>query len=308
MKVALFGGTGFVGSYIVKELIKQGYTPKVLVRPGSEKKLVHSEKCEIISGDIFNKNSINEVITGVDATIYNIGIIRQFKRQGITYEKLHFQGAKNCIDIAKQNGINKFILMSANGVKLNGTGYQTFKFQAEKYLRASVLNWTIFQPSVIFGDSSGLMEFCSQLKKDMLNLPFPAPLFFDGIIPLNAGNFSMSPIHVSDVAKCFVNAISNDKSNFQTYQLGGSKDYNWKETIRIISKSYGKNKWAIPAPVLPIKLVALLFDQFPWFPISRDQLTMLLEGNTCNSDKAYKDFQFQPIDFSSENLSYLKNS
>ena len=50
MKVALFGGTGFVGSYIVKELIKQGYTPKVLVRPGSEKKLVHSEKCEIISG------------------------------------------------------------------------------------------------------------------------------------------------------------------------------------------------------------------------------------------------------------------
>ena len=72
MKVALFGGTGFVGSYIVKELIKQGYTPKVLVRPGSEKKLVHSEKCEIISGDIFNKNSINEVITDVDATIYNI--------------------------------------------------------------------------------------------------------------------------------------------------------------------------------------------------------------------------------------------
>ena len=308
MKVALFGGTGFVGSYIVKELIKQGYTPKVLVRPGSEKKLVHSEKCEIVSGDIFNKNSINEVISDVDATIYNIGIIRQFKRQGITYEKLHFQGAKNCIDIAKQNGVNKFILMSANGVKLNGTGYQTYKFQAEKYLRASVLNWTIFQPSVIFGDSSGLMEFCSQLKKDMLNLPFPAPLFFDGIIPLNAGNFSMSPIHVSDVAKCFVNAISNDKSNFQTYQLGGSKDYNWKEIISIISKSYGKNKWAIPAPVLPIKLIALLLDQFPWFPISRDQLIMLLEGNTCNSEKAYKDFQLQPKDFSSDNLSYLKNS
>ena len=308
MKVALFGGTGFVGSYIVKELINQGYTPKVLIRPGSENKLVHPEKCEIVSGDIFNENSINEVINDVDATIYNIGIIRQFKRLGITYEKLHFQGAKNCIDIAKKNGVNKFILMSANGVKLNGTGYQTFKFQAEKYLKASVLNWTIFQPSVIFGDSKGLMEFCSQLKKDMLNLPFPAPLFFDGILPLSAGNFSMSPIHVTDVAKCFVASISNDKSNFQTYQLGGNKDYNWKEIIRIISKSYGKNKWAVPAPVLPIKLIALILDQFPWFPISRDQLTMLLEGNTCDSEKAYKDFQLQPKDFSSDNLSYLKNS
>ena len=147
MKVALFGGTGFVGSYIVKELIKQGYTPKVLVRPGSEKKLVHSEKCDIISGDIFNKNSINEVITDVDATIYNIGIIRQFKRQGITYEKLHFQSAKNCIDIAKQNGINKFILMSANGVCADGTNYFKTKWMAEQYLKNTDLDWTIFRPT-----------------------------------------------------------------------------------------------------------------------------------------------------------------
>ena len=65
MKVALLGGTGFVGSYIIKELVSKGYTPKVLVRPGSEKKLVHSDVCEIISGDIENKNSINELLTNV---------------------------------------------------------------------------------------------------------------------------------------------------------------------------------------------------------------------------------------------------
>ncbi len=306
MKIALFGGTGFVGSYIIKELIKQDYTPKVLVRPGSEYKLVHRDKCEIISGDILNKNSIKEVLTDVDATIYNIGIIREFKNQGITYEKLHFQGAKNCIDVAKENGVNRFILMSANGAKLNGTGYQSFKFQAEKYLRASVLNWTIFQPSVIFGDSDGKMEFCSQLKKDMLNLPFPAPLFFNGLLPFNAGEFSMSPIHVLDVSKCFVDALSKDKSNFQTYELGGNKNYTWKEIISIISQAYDKNKWSVPAPVLPIKLIALILDQFTWFPISRDQLTMLMEGNTCNSKKAYEDFNLEPKTFSKENLTYLE--
>ena len=305
MKVALFGGTGFVGSYIIKELIEKGYTPKVLVRPGSENKLVHSKDCEIIVGQIENKDSINEVLTDVDAAIYNIGIIREFKSKGITYEKMHYQGAKHCIDLAKKNNVNRFILMSANGARLNGTGYQTTKFLAEKYLKGSGLHWTIFQPSLIFGDSDGRMEFCSQLKKDMLGLPFPAPLFFNGILSFNVGNFSMSPIHVSDVSKCFVDALKNDKSTFQTYTLGGDKDFNWRDIISIISNAYGKNKWMIPAPVLPIKLLAMLFDGFSWFPISKDQLNMLMEGNICNSEKSYSDFNYKPKQFSKQNLSYL---
>ena len=305
MKVALFGGTGFVGSYIVKELIDKGYIPKVLVRPGSENKLVHSKECEIIVGQIENKDSINEVLTDVDAVIYNIGIIREFKSNGITYDKMHYQGAKDCIDIAKKNNVNRFILMSANGARLNGTGYQVTKFLAEKYLKGSVLHWTIFQPSLIFGDSNGRMEFCSQLKKDMLRIPFPAPLFYNGILPFNAGDFSMSPIHVTDVAKCFVGALKNDKSTFQTYKLGGNKDFNWKEIIKTISSSYGKNKWMIPAPVLPIKLAAMLFDGFHWFPISKDQLNMLMEGNICNSEQSYRDFNYKPKEFSKQNLLYL---
>lgn len=305
MKVALFGGTGFVGSYIINELIEQKHIPKVLIRNGSENKLVHSINCEIVIGDISNKDSISEMLKDVEAIIYNIGIIREYIKKGITYNKLHYQGVKDCIDIAKKNKVYRFILMSSNGAKLNGTGYQTSKFQAEKYLKASVLHWTIFQPSLIFGDSNGRNEFCSQLKEDMLKLPFPAPLFFNGLLPINAGKFSMSPIHVSDVSKCFVDALKNDKSNFQTYQMGGKKDYNWKELIKIISSAYGKNKWVIPAPVLPIKLLALLLDRFSWFPISKDQLTMLMEGNICNAEKSYKDFNYHPKLFSKENLSYL---
>ena len=60
----------------------------------------------------------------------------------------------------------------------------------------------------------------------------------------------------------------------------------------------GKNKLAIPAPVLPIKLLAMFLDGFTWFPISKDQLTMLLEGNTCKSNDAFKTFNFKPISFS----------
>ena len=93
----------------------------------------------------------------------------------------------------------------------------------------------------------------------------------------------------------------------KTYELGG-EDYNWKEIIKTIAKAYGKNKILIPAPALFIYLVAALFDRFDWFPISRDQISMLLEGNTCNSDIVFKRYNITPIKFNPENLEYLLNA
>ena len=87
MKVALFGGTGFVGSYIVDELINKGHKPIVLVRKNSEKKLIQSSECKIIQGDINDMGAINKTIEGTDAVIYCIGIIREFPKKGIRSEE-----------------------------------------------------------------------------------------------------------------------------------------------------------------------------------------------------------------------------
>ena len=140
--------------------------------------------CELIDGDIDNINAIENTITGTSAIIYNIGIIREFPSQNITYEKLHFESVKRCIDIAQKVGVKRFILMSANGVKKDGTRYQTSKWKADEELKRSELEWTIFRPSLIFGNPNGKerTEFCTQLRNDMLNLPFPAPLFFTGFL------------------------------------------------------------------------------------------------------------------------------
>ena len=241
----------------------------------------------------------------IDAVIYNIGLIRQFPRKGITFENIHFEGAKLCIDTASKIGVKRFILMSANGVKYEGTKYQSTKFLADQYLKNSTLDWTIFRPSLIFGNPKGKIEFCTQLRDDMLGLPLPAPLFFDGININNAGKFSMSPIHISDVAQFFIKCLDMKETYGKIYNLGGPKNYNWIEIIDSISKASAKNKWKIPAPVEPIKLAAMLLDWLPLFPITKDQLTMLLEGNTCDSSVAFDEFDIQPTEFSVENLSYL---
>ena len=305
MKVALFGGTGFVGTHITEELINNHHDPVLLVRPGSENKVYLPDKCHVNIGDITDFESIEQTINNTDAVIYNIGIIRQFPKKGITFEAMHFEGARHCMEAAERLGVKRFILMSANGVKYDGTGYQSTKFLAEQYLKNTELEWTIFRPSLIFGDPKGKQEFCSQLRDDMLSLPLPAPLFFEGLIPWTAGQFEMSPIHIKDVASIFVKAKKKKKTICKIYDLGGPEAYNWIELIDIISTASGKKKWKIPAPVTPIKLVANIFDRFPFFPITKDQLTMLLEGNTCDSTNSFKDFEVDPISFSIENLEYL---
>ena len=305
MKVALFGGTGFVGTHITEELINNHHDPVLLVRPGSENKVYLPDKCHVNVGYITDFESIEQTINNTDAVIYNIGIIRQFPKKGITFEAMHFEGARHCMEAAERLGVKRFILMSANGVKYNGTLYQSTKFLAEQYLKNTELEWTIFRPSLIFGDPKGKQEFCSQLRDDMLSLPLPAPLFFEGLIPWTAGQFEMSPIHIKDVANIFVKALDMEKTIRKIYELGGPESYNWIELIDIISAASGKKKWKIPAPVTPIKLAASIFERFPFFPITKEQLTMLLEGNTCDSTRSFKDFEVDLISFSVENLEYL---
>ena len=308
MKVALFGATGFVGSYIVDELLNGGHKPVVLIRESSDEKLSQLSKCKVIKGDIDDVDAINNTIKSADAVIYCIGIIREFPNKGITFNNLHFQGAKRCMDSAIKLGVNRFILMSANGVKIDGTGYQKTKHLAEQYLKYTELNWTIFRPSLIFGNPRGnnRPEFCTQLKKDMLGLPIPAPNFHKGLNPLDAGKFAMSPINVKDVASFFVKSIDMEASFKKTYHLGGVAYY-WKDIIQTIAKAYGKNKWTIPAPAIAIQIVASLLGRFSWFPISKDQLTMLVEGNVCESYKTFELFKIEPTPFNTETLNYLNN-
>ena len=306
MKVALFGGTGFVGKYIANALINSQHEVYTLIRPNSIGRLAESNKINVITGEINNSTALEQTMMNCSVVIYNIGIIREFPSKGITYKKLHLQYTKLVIDSAKKYNIKHFILMSANGVKEQGTSYQSTKFFAEEYLKKSNLNYTIFRPSLIFGRPEGDKEFCSELRDTMIKLPIPAPLFFDGVNIMNAGNFSMSPIHVENVADFFVKSICNEQHYMQTYLLGGLDKIKWKDIIGTIAKALRKNKFMIPAPVMIVKFIAFLFGRFSFFPITTDQLTMLMEGNICDSEQLFKDFQINPIQFSSKSISYLR--
>jgi len=131
MQVALFGGTGFVGSYLVDALIAAGHTPSLLVRENSARKVRNTADCRITAGEITSQRAIETTLSGCDALIYNIGILKEFPRKGVTFEELQFHGVQRVVDAATRLNVSRVLLMSANGVKVPGTPYQETKYRAE---------------------------------------------------------------------------------------------------------------------------------------------------------------------------------
>jgi NADH dehydrogenase len=308
MKVALLGGTGFVGNYLVDALLSQGHTPRLLVRSGSEHKIPRDAPIEWTAGDVKNAAALHKLVEGADAVIYNIGILREFPAQGISFKELQFTGVKRVADIALSQGVRRFIHMSANAVEQSLTLYQRTKLAAEAHIQGLDLDWTIFRPSVIFGDPRGGFEFASMLKQQIFDSPLPIPLFYKGLLPQDAGSFALSPVHVEDVAAAFVGALENSQTLHQTYTLGGPSDLNWKQIFHILCEVSGRSKPMLPVPAAAPGLAASLLDRFPWFPISRDQIRMLLAGNTCRGDVIFDLCGIKPKPFIAENLGYLNGT
>ncbi|MDJ0907150.1 MAG: NAD(P)H-binding protein [Woeseiaceae bacterium] len=297
MRVAIFGATGFVGNYLVRALLDKGDELSVLVRPGSEPKLAQADRCRVTQGDIGSTAAIRSVLDGCDAVIYNIGLLKEFPRRGITFDEAHFTGVKRVIEAAQSIGVKRFVLMSANGVKQPGTPYQETKFRAEQMLRGTDLDWTIFQPSVIFGDSGGTQEFSHQLYSELVKPPVPA-VAFPGV--------EMSPVFIDDVVDAFVNALTDPAAVGQTYALGGPEILSWKQMVERVATAAGRDKWFVTMPLALMKTGATFFDWLPFFPATRDQLTMLEEGNTADPSVVESLIGRPAAAFDGENLAYLQ--
>lgn len=296
MRVAIIGGTGFVGQYVVGALIGAGHRVTVLVRPGSEGKLQPHACVRKVAGDLADHAALHQTLDGAGAVVYNVGLLREFPRRGITFEAAQFQGVVDTVAAARAKGVSRLLLMSAIGVKDSGTAYQSTKRRAELHALASGLDVTVLRPSVIFGDPRGTMEFATQLQRDMVKPPVPA-VAFPGV--------RMSPVFIEDVAAAFVAALADDGTIGQTFELAGPEELSWREIVSRVAAASGKSKIVLPMPLRIMRIGATLFDWLPFYPVTRDQLTMLAEGNTAPPDTLERLIGRPARPFVADNLTYL---
>lgn len=285
MKIFLTGGTGYVGNYVLKTLIDHGYRVKCLVREGTERKIRIKDGYEIFRGDIMDCDSLLTGMTGCNAIINLVGIIREVPRKGITFNKLHFIATRNCVDVALELGIKRFMQMSALGTRKNAKSmYHKTKYMAEEYLKKSGLTYTIFRPSLIFGkEDISTNLFAENIKK----LPI-FPVFGNG-------RYHIQPVSVENVAEGFAKAIDCKEVFNETFELGGPKKYEFNKLLDAIGKRLGKKVRKLHLPLFVIKPLIWLLGRFSFSPITYDQLIMLLEDNICGEQEFYETLHIKPI-------------
>lgn len=288
MKVFLTGGTGFVGNEVLRQLVAVGHTVQALVREGSEAKLATTKGVEIHHGDVTDAVSLVGALEGCDAVIHLVGIIREFPGRGITFKKMHVEATRNILEAAQEQGVQRYLHMSSNGTaEHSSTGYHRTKWQAEELVRASSLDWTIFRPSLIFGPGS---EFVNMLVGLIRRIP---------VVPvLGDGQYRMQPVSLEQVATSFVSALQIDGTIGATYHLGGGISYSYDEILDLTAQALGKQKAnKIHQPLFMIKPMIKMMQGSEHFPITSDQLTMLVEGNICANDAWIKDFGVKPMTY-----------
>jgi NADH dehydrogenase len=276
MKVFLTGGTGFVGSEVLRQLVSAGHSVRALVREGSEDKLVVTDGVEIHSGDITDAATMVGVLEDCDAVIHLVGIIREFPGRNVTFKNMHVKSTENVLAAAEEQGISRYLHMSSNGTReRSNTGYHRTKWQAEESVRNSNLEWTIFRPSLIFAPGS---EFVHMLSEVIRRLP---------VVPvIGDGQYRMQPVALKEVATSFVKALEMPETIGKIYHLGGGESYTYDEILDLTSQAMGKGPATkIHQPLFLIKPMIKVMQSSEHFPITSDQLTMLIEGNVCNPEE-----------------------
>lgn len=292
MKVFVTGGTGFVGGHVIDELHRQGHDVRALVHRRRPSAFGGVEQVE---GDVMCPESFEGAMTGCEAVVHLVGIIREFPSRGITFERMHVRATGNVLAAAAQARVGRFLHMSALGTRQGAvSAYHGTKYRAEELVRASGLCYTIFRPSLIFGPKDGFVNMLA------------GQLRYTPVMPvIGTGAYRLQPIHAGDVARCFALALGLPETVGGCYELCGDRRLTYVELLDEIAAAMGRPAPFKPrVPLAPMRLLISLLQGFPLFPITRDQLQMLIEESIC-SGRWKEVFGFEPKDFTAGIREYI---
>ncbi|MCH2023164.1 MAG: SDR family oxidoreductase [Saprospiraceae bacterium] len=219
-KVLIAGATGYLGKFLTKEVKKQGYETKVLVRNPAKFKEFNIEVDEIIQAEITVKKTLHESCNNIDVVISSVGITRQ--RDGLTYMDVDYQANMNLLEEAIKAGVKKFIYVSVlNGEELKHLKICEAKEKFAEKLKKSGIDYSIIRPNAFFAD---MAEFYNMAKNGRFYI-------------FGNGKLKCNPIHGEDLAKVCVDAIKTDDN---LIKVGGPQTLTQTEIAQIAFKTVNK--------------------------------------------------------------------
>ncbi len=281
MRVFLTGATGFVGRHLCAALLAEEHQVVALTRkPRAEERGV-----TWVIGDLDEVDVLGEAMTGCQAVIHLVGIIRE--RGTATFAHVHVAGTEHILAAMQQRGIARLLHMSALGAGPKApTDYFRTKWQAEELVRATGLHYTIFRPCVIFGTGDG---FINRLLGQLRRYP---------VLPIiGAGKYPFAPISVHAVCAAFTQGLRlNGPTAAKTFELCGPEVLTYTQILDILARHTRIRKLRLHiSPCLLSAVIRLAGMLHLPLPITRDELTLLELGSVCSDEIARQVFELPQI-------------
>ena len=274
--IAIFGGGGFLGKHLMRQLTKLDYQVKVATRnpylKGYLKPLGNPGQIELFKTNIFNPDDVKNVLRNCDYAVNLVGILNETKKQ--KFDQIHSQFPTLLSNLCNELKIKKLVHISALGVKEKHVShYMQSKLQGEKNIQNIFRSSVILRPSICFGPEDKFFNTFASLAQFSPALPL-----------IGGGKTKFSPIYVGDVAKAIVKVLEFNNSETKIYELGGPENYSFKELMEILLAQIKKKRFLIPIPFGFAKFQSYFLQMFPKPLLTPDQVEILKYNNIVSGE------------------------
>jgi NADH dehydrogenase len=285
----VFGGSGFIGRYVVTNLARAGWLVRVAVRRPDEALFLKTAgvvgQVTPVAANVRDRASVARAVAGAEAVVNLVGILHEGGPQ--KFQAVHAEGAKTIAEEAARAGVRHLAHISAIGADANSaSAYARTKAAGEAAVRQAFPSAVILRPSIVFGPEDGFFNRFARMAQLAPALPL-----------IGGGKTRFQPVYVGDVAEAVVRAIETPEAAGRTYELAGPKIYSFAELMRMVLQETGRKRALVPLP-FPIasligcvaqgatSVVNTLVPILPGPALTADQVRQLKRDNLPSAGSA----------------------
>jgi uncharacterized protein YbjT (DUF2867 family) len=270
----VFGGSGFIGRYIVQRLAKRGWILRIGVRRPDEalflKPLGDVGQITPVAVNIRDERSVTAASEGAETVLNLIGIL--YERGPQRFAAVHAEGAGRVARAATAAGAGRLLHVSALGADPQSPSlYARSKAEGEALVREQFPSAIILRPSIVFGPEDDFFNRFAEMAR------------FSPVLPLiGGGHTRFQPVYVGDVADAAVAALETPEAAGKTFELAGPRIYSFRQLMALLLAEIGRKRILLSLPWGIARMQARLLELLPRPPLTLDQLKLLERDNIAS--------------------------
>lgn len=277
-KIAIIGGTGFIGGNLACELARSRRRIRVITRRRERnRRLLVIPTLELVEADVHSTASLSAALAGCDAVVNMTGVLHARARPREGFRDVHAELPRKIAEAARFNRITRMLHMSALGASAGAPSeYLRSKAAGEEALHAEAtagLKITSFRPSVVFGPQDGFLNLFARLLA-----------LSPGVFPLACAQARFAPVYVGDVVAAFTRTLDDDATAGQCYELCGPRSYTLHELVGYTARVIGLKRRIIALPDVLARLQARLLGYLPGAPFTMDNYLSMQVDSVCSQN------------------------